>query len=164
MDNKIMDTVTIGERLKQLRKHENLTQADFASKIKLTHSIVSLIESGKRQLTEQSLHIICLTFGVNENWLLSGSGEMFDNESDPPELENLVEICRQLDKETVRQIIEYARLLLRHYKERTGQALQSEYTTPPPEKEDNKSDFLLEPICSDEKATPSDFEEDKTAG
>jgi transcriptional regulator with XRE-family HTH domain len=135
-----MDNVTIGERLKQLRKHENLTQAEFANKIKLTHSIVSLIESGKRQITDQSLHIICLTFGVNENWLLTGVGEMFDNESDPPELENLVEICRQLDKDTVRQIIEYARLLLKHYKERTGQALQSEHTALPEKK--GKEDTL----------------------
>jgi transcriptional regulator with XRE-family HTH domain len=126
-----MDNVTIGERIKQLRKHEDLTQSEFANKIKLTHSIVSLIESGKRQLTDQSLHLICLTFGASENWLLTGGGEMFDNESDPPELESLVEICRQLDRDTVRQIIEYAQLLLKHYKERTGRALQPEHTPPP---------------------------------
>jgi transcriptional regulator with XRE-family HTH domain len=69
------------ERIVSLRKHLGLTQMEFAEKLGISRSAISLIEIGKNPLTEQNIKTISLTFGVNEKWLRSGNGEMFKTEN-----------------------------------------------------------------------------------
>lgn len=67
----------MNERLKELRKHLGLSQSEFGSKIYLSQYLMSLIEKGKRNLTDRSVNAICREFDVNEEWLRTGEGEMF---------------------------------------------------------------------------------------
>ena len=67
----------MNERLKQLRKHLNLSQQVFAKKLGITHSGLSNIESGRRNFTEQMIISICREFNVNREWLINGQGEIF---------------------------------------------------------------------------------------
>lgn len=67
----------MNERLKELRIYLNLSQADLGAKLFLSQNQVSLIEKGKRNLTERSINAICQEFDVNEHWLRTGEGEMF---------------------------------------------------------------------------------------
>jgi len=69
--------LTCGYRIKELRKHLGLSQDDFANKIKITHGHVSTMENGKKEVSDKIIAIICLTFGVREEWLRNGNGEMF---------------------------------------------------------------------------------------
>ena len=69
--------MTIGERIKKVRKELNLTQQNLADKISIKQNSVALIESGKRNPSEQTLTLICREFRVSEDWLKNGKGEMF---------------------------------------------------------------------------------------
>lgn len=70
--------MTIGERIKDLRVNRlGMTLDGFGEKIGLKRSGLSLVESGKRGITDQTILSICREFGVNEEWLRSGSGECF---------------------------------------------------------------------------------------
>lgn len=65
------------ERIKELRKHLNLTQQRFADAIGLKRNSVAQIESGDRSPSNSVINNICKTFDVNEVWLRTGEGEMF---------------------------------------------------------------------------------------
>lgn len=64
-------------RLKLLRKTLGLTQQEFADKINLKRVTVTAYEVGNQKLTDRPIADIVKTFGVNENWLRTGEGEMF---------------------------------------------------------------------------------------
>lgn len=70
--------MTIGERIKVLRKEKNLSMEDFGSVIGMGKSAVSRIENGVNGTTDQTIRSICREFGVNECWLRTGDGEMFE--------------------------------------------------------------------------------------
>jgi len=67
----------MNERIKKLRKELSLTQQAFADKIGLKQNTIALIESGKRNTSDQSIFAICREFNVNESWLRTGEGQMF---------------------------------------------------------------------------------------
>ena len=74
----------MNERIRLLRKHLGLTADAFGEAIGIVRSAVSNIESGRRQPTNQLITSICREFNVNETWLRTGEGEMF-NEMDREE-------------------------------------------------------------------------------
>ena len=66
------------ERIRELRRHLNMTMEEFGARIGLTKSAVSFIESGRHGARDQTVFAICREFGVNEHWLRTGEGEMFE--------------------------------------------------------------------------------------
>lgn len=73
-------------RLVELRKTLNLTQAKFAEKLNLSQPLLGRIETGSRGLTDRTIADICREFDVNEEWLRTGAGEMFETLSPNEEL------------------------------------------------------------------------------
>lgn len=71
----------MNERIKELRKTLGLSQEAFAERLGLKGSAVSLVECGRRNVTTQNINAICREFGVNEEWLRTGSGDMFEEMS-----------------------------------------------------------------------------------
>ena len=69
----------MNDRILQVRQHPkiNLSQEAFGKRLGLTGSGISLIESGRRNASEQVILSICREFSVNERWLRTGEGEMF---------------------------------------------------------------------------------------
>lgn len=67
----------MNERIKKLRRALELTQQVFAERIGLKQNSIALIESGKRNISQQAILSICREFGVNKIWLETGHGEMF---------------------------------------------------------------------------------------
>ena len=79
----------MNERIKQIRRELGLTQQEFADRIGLKQNSIALIESGKRNISDQAVLSICREYGINEEWLRTGKGEkMVPDASD--ELEALV--------------------------------------------------------------------------
>lgn len=72
----------MNKRLKELRSKLGLSQAAFAEKIGIKQTSYSDIETGRRELTERNLNLICKEFNVDENWLRNGEGSMFTLELD----------------------------------------------------------------------------------
>ena len=69
--------MTIGERIRKARRTLDLTQAEFASRIKSTQNTVTRYETGDRTPSASVITLICREFDVNEKWLRTGEGEMF---------------------------------------------------------------------------------------
>lgn len=66
----------MNERIRKLRDALGLTQKEFGEKIGLKQNTVAVIESGKRETSDQTVLAICRAFNVNEEWLRNGAGEM----------------------------------------------------------------------------------------
>ncbi len=99
----------MNNQIKTLRKSLGLNQTDFAKQIGLTQTSLTMIESGKRTLTERNIKIICSTFNVNESWIRDGEGDMF--KSSPYEKE-FVQIFGHLTPETQQYLLLMAKELL----------------------------------------------------
>lgn len=69
--------MTINKRVKAIREAKELSMNAFAKAIGLAQSGISAIEYETRPVTEKNIRLICVTFGVNEEWLRTGEGEMF---------------------------------------------------------------------------------------
>ncbi|MCI6659535.1 MAG: helix-turn-helix transcriptional regulator [Peptoniphilaceae bacterium] len=67
----------MNERVRQLRHALGLSGEKFGAKLGIQRNAISLIETGKNRLSEQNILAICREYGVNENWLRTGEGEMF---------------------------------------------------------------------------------------
>ena len=74
----------MNSRIKQVRQHPkiNMSQEAFGARLGLTGSGISLLESGRRNASEQVILSICREYGVNEEWLRTGAGEMFVQTAD----------------------------------------------------------------------------------
>lgn len=69
--------MTIGERVKTLRKELGLTLEKFANPIGIHRGSLSAIENDKSGMSDRTLLAICREYGVSEGWLRDGVGEMF---------------------------------------------------------------------------------------
>lgn len=69
--------MTIGERVKTLRKELGLTLEKFANPIGIHRGSLSAIENDKSGMSDRTLLAICREYGVSEEWLRDGDGEMF---------------------------------------------------------------------------------------
>lgn len=69
--------MTSGERVRLLRKHLDLSLAKFGEPIALKRSALSMIETGRNNLSDQALKAICREYGVSEEWLRDGKGDVF---------------------------------------------------------------------------------------
>lgn len=63
-------------RIAEIRKHENLTQDEFAKQLGLSRNYIWMIENGRRVPPDRTIADICRVFGVSELWLRTGEGEM----------------------------------------------------------------------------------------
>jgi transcriptional regulator with XRE-family HTH domain len=69
--------MTVNKRIRQARQALNMTQTDFSKAIYVSNGYTAEIENGHRVANDRIIHLISLTFGVNEQWLKTGKGEMF---------------------------------------------------------------------------------------
>lgn len=67
----------MNERIKKLRKHLDMTQQEFADRIKVKRNTVATYEMGRTGISDAAISLICKEFNVNEEWLRNGTGEMF---------------------------------------------------------------------------------------
>ena len=76
----------MNERLKKLRKTLDLTQQKFADRLGVKRNTVGQWECGINAITDQVVFSICREFDVNEEWLRTGEGEMFEQMSEQQKL------------------------------------------------------------------------------
>lgn len=80
----------MNDRIKEVRQYFKLTLEEFGRRIGMTKSGLSKVERGENGTTDQTITSICREFGVNEEWLRTGSGSMLDD-SKPSILARLAE-------------------------------------------------------------------------
>lgn len=79
--------LTEGERIRKLRKSENLTLAKFGERIGMRNNSLSELENNKHAVTEKTRIAISQKFHVSYAWLETGEGEMKVTASKDEQLE-----------------------------------------------------------------------------
>ena len=97
--------MTIGERIKELRKSFNLTLEEFGKKLGVGKTAISKLEKSERNLTDQMALSICREFNVREEWLRDGTGDMFE----PAALDELDALAKEYG------LSEGEKILIEHY-------------------------------------------------
>lgn len=117
----------LNERIRKLRKALDLTQQKFADRLYVKRNTVGQWEIGRNELTDAAILSICREFNVNEKWLRTGNGEMFE------------ELTEQ------QKIIKYTALLLKDKDSAVANAIQTLIITY--EQLDDASKATLEKIA-----------------
>lgn len=94
--------MTIGERIKTVRKTVNLTQVEFGEKIGIKGNTVTNYEADRREPQEVTLKAICDKFGVSYEWLKYGKGEMVAKVDD--DILKLINQILSAEDENARQV------------------------------------------------------------
>ena len=63
---------TLGERIKQIRISNNMTQFEFSQRILTSRTFISLIENNKVTPSNSLLRLISIEFKISETWLKNG--------------------------------------------------------------------------------------------
>lgn len=111
-------------RMKLLRESLGLSQAAFAEALGVSQGTIWSWESGKQAPPEQSIRLICKTFGVNRKWLENNDGEMFELNLEDDRahqrafvaavLEKLSDEQREIIAEAMREVVEKQRCAPQH--------------------------------------------------
>ena len=105
----IVHNMTVNERIRQVRQALNMSQTDFSRAICVSNGYTAEIENGHRTANDRILRLIRLTFGVNEKWLKTGKGEIF--QSAPVEKrERIISLFNELNP----QFQDYALTVIDH--------------------------------------------------
>lgn len=115
------------ERLRQLRKALDITQQEFADRIGIKRNSYANYETGRNTPIDAIILSICREFNVNEEWLRTGEGEMFE------------ELTEQ------QKILKYTALLLKDKDSAIANAIQTLIVTY--EQLDDASKTTLEKIA-----------------
>lgn len=65
-------------RVRMIRKAKKMNQTEFGKIFGIGQRAVAHIETGENKLSERNLEIICKKLNVNEHWLKTGEGAMFN--------------------------------------------------------------------------------------
>jgi len=89
------------ERIREVRSIIGLSQAKFAERMAISSSYLADIELNNKVATERIIRLLAAEFNVNDHWLRTGEGVMFND---------------GMDKQTVR-LISVFKSMSQHFKE-----------------------------------------------
>ena len=94
------------ERLKELRITLNLSQQKFADKLGIARGNIGAYEVNKNSPSDAVIALICKQFNVNESWLRTGNGEMFNPISKDDEIADMIsDVVKSDEKDFKRRLI-----------------------------------------------------------
>lgn len=76
----------LNERITKLIQAIGVRKTVFADRLNVSQAFVSQMCSGKAQPSDRTIADICREFNVNETWLRTGDGEMFQRKTRDEEL------------------------------------------------------------------------------
>lgn len=79
----------LSERVKALRKSNNLSQTEFAETLGVTRGVIVNIEKGRLSSLDTKiplLNLMCDKYGCRREWLIDGEGEMMQDLSREQEI------------------------------------------------------------------------------
>jgi transcriptional regulator with XRE-family HTH domain len=103
--------MTISKRIRHLRQTLNMSQVEFAKAIYISNGYIAELECEHRRVNDRIIHLISLTFGVNEKWLKTGEGDMFFKTTEE-KLQRMVSLYSELPPKFQDYVIQQIELLL----------------------------------------------------
>lgn len=100
--------MTLGERIKQLRKQHGLTQTDLANQLDVTKGTVSTWETDSRKPSFETLDELCGMFRVNMDYLMGRSDDATPRMLSGDEFELLA--LSAVEEDLTDNALKYARL------------------------------------------------------
>lgn len=91
------------ERIKKLRKKLGLTQQQFADKLGISRGNIATYETRDGSPGNSVINLICREFNVSENWLRTGEGEMFIQQSRTDEISTFMNRLMQSEPDDIRR-------------------------------------------------------------
>lgn len=76
----------MNKRISQIIEEKGITRAKFAEIINVSRPFVSELCAGTKNPSDRTIFDICDKFGVNEEWLRTGEGEMLVKKTREQEL------------------------------------------------------------------------------
>lgn len=113
MDN----SPSVGEKIKSIRKHQKLTQIEFAQSLEISQGTLSEIESGKAKPSFDVLILLADEYLVDLNLLLLNRKAEHHIGMQNDEL-SLLENYRNLEDIAKEELLDYSRLKLLRYQKR----------------------------------------------
>jgi transcriptional regulator with XRE-family HTH domain len=93
-----MASETVNDRLKRVRQELNLSQKAFCTGILLTPGHYAGIELNQRAVNERTIKLVSTIYRVNENFLRTGEGGVFDEIPDQ-KLQQMISIFQGLPED-----------------------------------------------------------------
>lgn len=119
------------DRIREIRKRANLTQEKFAERLGLKRNTIATYETGKGEPMGNIIVSICREFGVNEEWLRYGTGEMYKafpkkldyylgqiSNGDDDFIKDLIEVYMELDQTSKKALRKIADAMIEKRKKR----------------------------------------------
>lgn len=73
----------MNKRFKEIRLKNEMSQEKFGEKIGIeSRAHISALENGARNITDRIIKDVCREFSVNEKWLRTGEGDMYQRKHD----------------------------------------------------------------------------------
>mgnify|MGYP004574124211 FL=1 len=97
---------TINQRIDAVLKTSGLTKTAFADRIKVGQPFVSKLTSGASAPSDRTIRDICEAFNVNETWLRTGEGDMFNEVTRDEQIADFVgDVLRERDDSFKRRFV-----------------------------------------------------------
>jgi transcriptional regulator with XRE-family HTH domain len=103
--------MTINERILEARKKLGLSQIKFAQGIKISNGYQASIELNNRKVNDRIIQLISTNFGISEEWLKTGQGDMLGHYDDF-ELEQIINVYKRLDPDFRHYLLKQLDILL----------------------------------------------------
>jgi transcriptional regulator with XRE-family HTH domain len=87
--------MTVNDRIREARKALKLNQAEFAKAIYISNGYIAELECSHKKANDRIIHLISLTFGISEQWLKTGKGDMLYKTPDE-KLQRMIRLFNEL--------------------------------------------------------------------
>lgn len=85
--------MNLSERIKQIRKAEKLSQIKFGEKLGVSRDVINNLENSRVDPKPLFINHLCISFNINKDWLLNGTGNMYNSPNNITNLELKESIC-----------------------------------------------------------------------
>lgn len=103
----------LGKTIKQVRKHSNLSQEDLAERVDVSPPYISMVETGKKQVSLQVLSDIADALGTTVDGLLTGN-QVQDLQYYLKDYERLLSDCGRYEKQILYDMVCSMKQILRN--------------------------------------------------
>jgi len=104
---------SIADRVREVRSTLKLSQREFSRRINISQSMYCEIENGAIECKERYLKLISSEFGVSQDWIRTGVGDIFSIPPPDARLDYVTEIFKQFDPETQDEVLGILKSLLK---------------------------------------------------
>lgn len=129
------DPIMIGMRIRirELRREMHLSKLEFAEKMGVNQNTWSNIEAGVNPFSKRYVNLVCLSYNISQEWLMTGEGDTFlpekksldeceidgmlieieNSKKVPQDFKDLLNAFKELTPKNKRTVLDYVDMVLK---------------------------------------------------